>query len=297
MPDQPQIIRDPAQMTAASRAARARGKRIGLVPTMGALHAGHLSLVDYARQNCGLLVVSVFVNPLQFNNQGDLDNYPITWEADLALCQQHRVDVIYAPTTAAMYPDGFQSKVLVEGLTREMEGEFRPGHFDGVTTVVLKLFSAVRPDMAAFGQKDYQQLKVVERMSLDLDLGVEVIGRPTVREADGLALSSRNVHLSPEERQKALCLRLALDRAQELAAGGEKDVALIEAAAGEIIERTQGARLDYLAVVHAQSLERLQRLEQPARMCLAVWLGDTRLIDNDALNPHTGVYPPRLAVP
>ena len=271
-------------MAAASRAASAQGKTIGLVPTMGALHAGHLSLVDYTRQNCDLLVVSVFVNPLQFNNQGDLDNYPITWEEDLALCQRHRVDLIYAPTAAAMYPDGFESKVLVEGLTRNMEGEFRPRHFDGVTTVVLKLFNAVRPDLAAFGQKDYQQLKVVERMSLDLDLGVEVKGLPTVREADGLALSSRNVHLSPEERQKALCLRQALDRAQELAAGGEKDVALIEATAGEVIKRAEGARLDYLAVVHAQSLERLERLERPARMCLAVWLGDTRLIDNDALN-------------
>ncbi len=284
MPDEPLVIRDPAAMTAASRAARARGQRVGLVPTMGALHAGHLSLVDYARANSDLLVVSVFVNPMQFNNQGDLDNYPVTWEADFALCAQHRVDVIYAPTVDAMYPEGFQSKVLVEGLTQEMEGEFRPGHFDGVTTVVLKLFAAVRPDMAAFGQKDYQQLKVVERMSQDLDLGVKVIGRPTVREPDGLALSSRNVHLSPDERQRALCLRRALDQARELAAGGETEVAAIEAAAGEVIAQTEGARLDYLAVVHPDSLERLQRLQGPSRMCLAVWLGDTRLIDNDALN-------------
>ncbi|RJX28766.1 MAG: pantoate--beta-alanine ligase [Desulfarculus sp.] len=283
MPE-PRVIRTPQEMAAASQAARAKGQRVGLVPTMGALHAGHLSLVDFARPLCGLLVVSIFVNPLQFDRAEDLEHYPVTWEADHALCAAHGVDAIYAPTAAAMYPQGFQSKVRVEGLTQELEGAFRPGHFDGVTTVVLKLFNAVGPHLAVFGEKDYQQLRVIQRMAQDLDLGVEVIGRPTVREPDGLALSSRNVHLSPEERKHALCLRRALDRAQERVRAGERGAAALRAAALAVIEATPGARLDYLEVVDAQELTRLTRLDRPARMVMAVWMGKTRLIDNDALN-------------
>ncbi|MEW5911216.1 MAG: pantoate--beta-alanine ligase [Thermodesulfobacteriota bacterium] len=283
MPE-PLVLRTPSDMAAASQAARAQGQRIGLVPTMGALHAGHLSLVDYARPLCDLLVASIFVNPLQFDRAEDLERYPVTWEADYALCAAHGVDAIYAPTAAAMYPAGFQSKVRVEGLTAELEGAFRPGHFDGVTTVVLKLFNAVEPHLAVFGEKDYQQLKVIQRMARDLDLGLEVVGRPTVREPDGLALSSRNVHLSAQERKNALCLRRALDRAQELARTGETDAAAIRAAALAVVEAAPGARPDYLEVVDAQDLTRLTRLDRPARMVMAVWMGKTRLIDNDALN-------------
>ncbi len=271
-------------MRAHSDQARSAGSRVALVPTMGALHAGHLSLVDYARADCDLLVVSIFVNPLQFDRADDLDAYPRTWEADSALCAAHGVDVIYAPTAHAMYPEGFASKVSVAGLSEGLCGAHRPGHFDGVTTVVAKLFNAVRPHVAVFGQKDYQQLQVIARMARDLDMGVEVVGRPTHREADGLAMSSRNVHLSDEERRKALCLRRALDKAQALAGQGQKDAAALIDAAAQEINQTPGARLEYLEVVDAEDLAPLATLAGPARMALAVWLGSTRLIDNDALN-------------
>lgn len=278
------VIRTPHEMRAHSDQARSAGSRVALVPTMGALHAGHLSLVDYARADCDLLVVSIFVNPLQFDRADDLDAYPRTWEADSALCAAHGVDVIYAPTAHAMYPEGFASKVSVAGLSEGLCGAHRPGHFDGVTTVVAKLFNAVRPHVAVFGQKDYQQLQVIARMARDLDMGVEVVGRPTHREADGLAMSSRNVHLSDEERRKALCLRRALDKAQALAGQGQKDAAALIDAAAQEINQTPGARLEYLEVVDAEDLAPLATLAGPARMALAVWLGSTRLIDNDALN-------------
>jgi pantoate--beta-alanine ligase len=271
-------------MHALSDQVRSAGKRIALVPTMGALHAGHLSLIDYAREQADFLVVSIFVNPLQFDRDADLDAYPRTWEADSALCQEHGVDAIYAPTVPAMYPGGFATKVIVSGLGQGLCGAHRPGHFDGVTTVVAKLFGAVKPHVAVFGQKDYQQLKIIERVAADLNMDVEVQGRPTLREADGLALSSRNVHLSPDERAQALCLRRALDRARELAQAGEREVEKIKAAAGQVVAGASLARLEYLEVVDAETLAPLARLDGPARMALAVWLGTTRLIDNDVLN-------------
>ncbi|MCB2193390.1 MAG: pantoate--beta-alanine ligase [Deltaproteobacteria bacterium] len=286
MPKQPQVIRTPEDMHALSAQLRAEGKSIALVPTMGALHAGHLSLIDYARAQADILVVSIFVNPLQFDRDADLDAYPRTWDADFALCVEHEVDAIYAPTVTAMYPDGFATKVIVSGLGQGLCGAHRPGHFDGVTTVVAKLFGAVMPNIAVFGQKDYQQLKIVQRMGADLDMDIKVVGRPTLREADGLAMSSRNVHLSPEEREQALCLRRALDKAGELAQAGERDVEKIKTAAAQVVEGASLARLEYLEVVDAENLAPLTRLEGPARMALAVWLGTTRLIDNDALNPH-----------
>ena len=273
-------------MHALSASVRAGGQRIALVPTMGALHAGHLSLIDYARGQADFLVVSIFVNPLQFDRAADLKAYPRTWEADYALCAAHGVDAVYAPTAPAMYPEGFATKVLVSGLGAGLCGAHRPGHFDGVTTVVAKLFGAVQPHLAVFGQKDYQQLKIIERMAADLNMDLKVEGRPTLREADGLALSSRNVHLSPDERRQALCLRRALDRAQELARAGEHDVDKIKAVAVQVVEATPLVRLEYLEVVDAENLAPLTRLDGPARMALAVWLGATRLIDNDALNPH-----------
>ncbi len=266
-------------------AARGRGRRIGFVPTMGALHAGHLALLDYARAHCDRLVVSIFVNPLQFDRKDDLERYPRTWESDLAACAGHGVDVVYYPRAEAMYPPGFQTTVSVGPMTQGLCGAFRPGHFDGVTTVVLKLFNAVLPHLAVFGEKDYQQLKVIQRMVRDLDLGVEVVGRPTVREDDGLALSSRNLHLSAPERRRATCLWRGLNRARELAASGEREVARLVAAAQEVIESAEGARVEYLEVVEAETLEPLVHLDRPARMCTAVWLGSTRLIDNLALEP------------
>lgn len=271
------------QMRAFSAAAKAAGKSVGLVPTMGALHVGHMALMDWARGHCDTLVASIFVNPLQFDRADDLDAYPRTWDDDLAKCAAAGVDAIYYPDAAAMYPDGFLTKVSVARMTEGLCGAHRPGHFDGVTTVVLKLFNAVMPDIAVFGEKDYQQLMVITRMARDLDLGVEVIGRPTVREDDGLALSSRNVHLSPDERGRALCLQRALNRARDLARAGERDAgALKQAARAEIA--AAGAEPEYLEVVRADDLEPLARLDAPARMALAVWMGGTRLIDNMALN-------------
>lgn len=284
MADQLQVINTPQEMRALSAAVRQGGRRVGFVPTMGALHAGHLSLLDYARPLCDLLVVSIFVNPLQFDRKDDLDHYPRTWEADRRLCADHGADVIYAPTPAAMYPEGFLTRVSVAKMTEGLCGAHRPGHFDGVTTVVLKLFNAVQPHLAAFGQKDYQQLTVISRMARDLDLDVEVVGRPTVRESDGLAMSSRNVRLSPEERQKALCLWRAMGKARALADSGQRDVAALVVAARAEIDAVPEARLEYLEIVDADNLEPLTVLDRPARLCLAVWLGTTRLIDNLALN-------------
>ncbi len=280
----PLVIETPREMRAYSAGARARGERVGFVPTMGALHQGHLALIQYARQHCEKLVVSIFVNPLQFNQASDLDKYPRTFAGDSALCAGAGVDVIYFPDVKAMYPEGFATKVGVAGMTEGLCGAFRPGHFDGVTTVVLKLFNAVTPDLAVFGEKDYQQLTVIRRMAADLDLAVEVVGRPTVREADGLALSSRNVHLSAQERQEALCLWRGLNAARALAQAGETDAQEIKAAAQAPIEAAQVMRLEYLEIVDSTTLEPLTRLDRPARMAVAAWAGGTRLIDNLALN-------------
>ena len=271
-------------MRADSLAAGRRGRRIGLVPTMGALHEGHFSLLDYARTRCDYLVASIFVNPMQFDRSEDLETYPRTWEADLEACAQHGVHVVYAPGVQTMYPEGYQTKVSVERMTEGLCGASRVGHFDGVTTVVLKLFNAVGPHLAVFGEKDFQQLRVIQRMTVDLDLGVEVAGLPTVREPDGLALSSRNRRLDPDQRRRALCLWRALRGALERAQSGETDIrALIEPARREVTE-TPGAKLEYLEIVDSHTLEPLSALDRPARMCLAVWLGSTRLIDNMALN-------------
>jgi pantoate--beta-alanine ligase len=271
-------------MRAHTNAVRLKGGRVGFVPTMGALHEGHLALVDYARERCDKMVVSIFVNPLQFDREDDLSGYPRTWQADLDLCTAHGVDVIYYPNADAMYPAGFQTKVSLAEMTKGLCGAHRPGHFDGVTTVVLKLFNAVQPHIAVFGEKDFQQLAVIKRMTLDLDLEVEVVGHPTVREDDGLALSSRNVHLSPQERKDALCLWRGLNKAMEMAGGGERNAAKIRAAALAEIEAVPEARMEYIEVVDADSLEPLEEINHPARMAMAVWMGETRLIDNAPLD-------------
>ena len=280
----PIIIKTPEDMRAHSGAVRAKGGRVGFVPTMGALHEGHLALVDYARERCDEMVVSIFVNPLQFDREDDLSDYPRTWQADLDLCTSHGVDAIYYPKAGAMYPDGFLTKVSVAEMTEGLCGAHRAGHFDGVTTVVLKLFNAVQPDIAVFGEKDFQQLSVIKRMTRDLDLGVEVVGHPTVRETDGLALSSRNVHLSPQERENALCLWRGLNQAMDMAKSGEKSAAKLRAAALAEIEAVPEARMEYLEVVDADSLEPLEEINRPARMAVAVWMGETRLIDNAPLD-------------
>ena len=283
MSQTPLVIENPREMRAHATSLRDQGLRIGFVPTMGALHQGHLSLLDHAGSRCDRLVVSIFLNPLQFNQQSDLDRYPRTFESDREKCAAHGAHVIYAPNPQVMYPEGFQTTVSVAKVSQGLCGAHRLGHFDGVTTVVLKLFNAVQPHLAAFGEKDYQQLQVIKRMTLDLDLGVEVVGCPTVRETDGLAMSSRNVYLNKKERENALCLWRALNRAHGLAQTGEDRVEALKTAARAEIEAVEGARLEYLEVVDPTSLEGLERLDRPARMALAVWLGGTRLIDNMAL--------------
>jgi len=266
----------------ASRAARAQGRRVALVPTMGYLHEGHLALMRRARELAGLTVVSIFVNPTQFGPNEDFERYPRDLERDAELCRSAGVDVIFVPGVAEMYPAGFQTHVDVGGLTQPLCGASRPGHFRGVATVVAKLFLAAEPDIAVFGEKDYQQLQVVRRMALDLNLPVEVEGVPTVREPDGLARSSRNAYLVGEDRRRALCLVRSLERAQELVSGGEDRPAAVEAAVRDILEAA-GARVDYAEVRHPETLERVERVAPRAVLALAAHVGNTRLIDNRVL--------------
>ncbi len=283
-----ELIRRIHLMREIAREARGRGKKIGLVPTMGALHDGHLYLVRRARELCDLVVVSVFVNPTQFGANEDFDRYPSDLTRDADLCVQEGVDYLFSPSAEEMYPPGFRTYVEVEGLSQVFEGASRPGHFRGVATVVLKLFNIVRPHFSFFGQKDGQQVIVVRRMIRDLNLEVELVVCPTQRDADGLALSSRNAYLSPEERAAATCLYRALERARELVeeqGDGPCDARKIEAAMREVIESEPLARLDYLAITDAETLERLDVVDRQALVALAVWIGETRLIDNVILSP------------
>ena len=280
-----QTFLEPRAMQAWADATRARGERIALVPTMGALHEGHVALIAEARRRAKRVVVSVFVNPIQFDRQDDFARYPRTLEEDSARCAAAGVDAIFAPSPGAMYAEGFQTAVEVAGLSEPLCGKARPGHFRGVTTVVTKLFHAVRPHLAVFGEKDWQQLAVVRRMTADLDFGIEIVGVPTVREADGLALSSRNRRLSPEEREAARCVPRALDAAREMVATGETRPGMILARARMEIAAEPSARLEYVELRDPETLEEVVELESPALLGLAVWVGEVRLIDNRLLVP------------
>jgi len=253
---------------------------IGLVPTMGALHEGHRSLIRAARLACDASAVSIFVNPLQFGPLEDFDRYPRSLAQDLRLCQSAGVDAVFIPRAQEMYPPDFETAVSVQRLTRRYEGLSRPGHFGGVTTVVMKLLNIVRPDKAFFGQKDYQQTVVVERLVKDLNLDTEIVVRPTVREPDGLALSSRNRHLSPEERKAATVLYRALSDGRELIRAGERSVKKVEAAMTRLIWAEPLARLDYLAVADPITLDEVRSVRGRVVLLLAVWIGKSRLIDN-----------------
>lgn len=265
-----------------SEGRRATGDTVALVPTMGALHVGHLALIDLARRRSDAVVVSVFVNPLQFDRSTDFESYPRPIDDDLAASERAGVDAVYAPTAATMYPAGSATTVVVAGLSEPMEGAMRPGHFHGVTTVVTKLFAAVRPNVAVFGEKDFQQLAIVRRMAADLDLGVEIVGHPIVRESDGLALSSRNTRLTPEQRRAARCIPRALDTAVDLAAPN-RDTHPIIAAAEEVLDAEPHARREYVSVFEPHTLAPLDRVTPSARIATAVWIGDVRLIDNRPL--------------
>jgi pantoate--beta-alanine ligase len=257
-----------------------------LVPTMGALHAGHAALIDAARIRAGkngTVVVSVFVNPTQFGAKEDLANYPRTLEADLKICAEGGADAVFAPTAEEMYPPGDATFIEETALSRGLCGAQRPGHFRGVCTVVAKLFNIVRPDAAIFGEKDFQQLAVIRRMTRDLFLGIEVAGHPTVREADGLAMSSRNRYLSADERARAAHFPAALAGAATVT-----NPAAIVAKAADLITRGTGSSPEYVAVVDAETLEPLQTLDRPAVLAAAVKIGQTRLIDNVRIAPSHG---------
>jgi len=274
---EPLILRTPAEMTAWSLAARARGERIAFVPTMGALHEGHVKLLREARRLGQRLVLSIFVNPTQFGPNEDLARYPRDLPGDLAKAASAGTDAAYVPEARDVYPPGYQTTVQVPALARGMCGPFRPGHFAGVATVVCKLFNVVRPDVAVFGEKDYQQLAIVRRMVVDLDMGIEIVGIPTVREADGLAMSSRNAYLSPAERARALSLSQALFGARDAATAGVRDPVELVARARAVLEVD---RVDYVELVDAASLQPIADLSRPAVLAVAAFIGRTRLIDN-----------------
>ena len=262
------------------RAWRLRTGRVGLVPTMGALHDGHAALVRRAVAENDAAAVSIFVNPTQFGPHEDLAAYPRTESADVALCERLGAQLVFAPSVEEMYPVGDATRVQPGPLAERLEGGARPGHFVGVCTVVAKLLAIVRPDVAYFGQKDYQQLRVVQAMARDLRFGVRIVGCPTVRDPDGLALSSRNAYLSPAERSRALVLSRALFRARDLWSGGERDSDRLRSAVVEMVGATEGIALDYVSVADPFTLEELRGATENAVISLAARVGKTRLIDN-----------------
>jgi pantoate--beta-alanine ligase len=279
-----QIIRDLKGLHAALETLRADGGTVAMVPTMGALHDGHMTLVHEAKRRASHVVVSIFVNPTQFGPNEDLSAYPRQEEADAKLLRAAGVAILWAPSVEAMYPSGFATSIHVAGVSEGLCGAARPGHFDGVATVVAKLFGQVRPDVALFGEKDYQQLAVIRRLVTDIDLRVEIVGVPTARAPDGLALSSRNAYLSPADRAAAVALPQALhSAAQAIRNGGSVAEALASARAA--LSTAGFARIDYVALCDATSLAPLESLDRPARLLAAAVLGKTRLIDNISVNP------------
>jgi pantoate--beta-alanine ligase len=256
---------------------------VGLVPTMGFLHAGHISLVQRALAECASVVVSIFVNPTQFDPSEDLEKYPRDLPRDLALLEAAGVDLVWSPTAEGMYPPGFQTWVEVNGLTKGLEGEIRPGHFRGVATIVAKLFNAVRPDKAYFGQKDAQQAAVVRRMARYLDFPIEIVICPTLREADGLAMSSRNTYLNPDERKAATVLFRALETARSAYDSGERNAEALCVLVRETVAKEPLARLQYVSCANYDTLEELESVSGKALLSMAAYLGKTRLIDNFVL--------------
>ncbi len=275
----PPVVTTVADLRAAVAGGRAAG-RVGFVPTMGALHAGHARLVRTSANRCGFTVVSVFVNPTQFGPTEDFAKYPRTLEADRVVCGEAGADLVFAPDVAEVYPAGSTTFVEVPGVSDVLEGPARPGHFRGVCTVVLKLFNMVQPDVAVFGAKDAQQVRVVKAMVRDLNVPVEVVVEPTVREPDGLAMSSRNRYLSPAERAVAPGIYRALQAVRSRALAGEWDVARLESALAADLAAIPGGRLDYARIVDDATLQPMARLDRPALAAVALSLGTTRLIDN-----------------
>ena len=276
-----------AEMKAACRRATNGGKTLGFVPTMGALHEGHFSLVRAAMSRCQMTAVSIFVNPLQFGPTEDLAKYPRTLERDAEMLSELGVDLLFVPGVAEMYPEGAKTRVMVEELSDKLDGASRPGHFRGVATVVAKLFGIVRPDFAFFGQKDAAQVAVLRKMVEDLNLDVQLVVCPIVREPNGLAMSSRNVYLTPEQRQQALVLHRALMRVEMAVQQGERDAARLIEIGRQIIAEERGARLDYFAIVNPDTLDPVENVSGGALVAVAAYLGATRLIDNLVLTSRT----------
>jgi len=277
------IITSITEMQQTTLALRREGQRIAFVPTMGFLHEGHASLLREGRTRCDVLVLSIFVNPIQFGPNEDLDRYPRNLDGDCAIARACGVDIVFTPAAAEMYPPGFQTAIRVKELALPLCGASRPGHFDGVATVVAKLFNIVQPDVALFGRKDFQQLAVIRRMTADLSLPVEVVGMPIVREADGLAMSSRNAYLSADQRRGALCLSRSIRKVRELYASGEGRVEYLQRAALELIQAEPAAAIEYLEFRDAGTLEPVTTAHDSTLMALAVKMGTTRLIDNTVL--------------
>ncbi|MDD5451434.1 MAG: pantoate--beta-alanine ligase [Desulfovibrionales bacterium] len=281
------IIKSVARMQSLAMQKRTEGKRIALVPTMGFFHAGHISLMTYARKRCDLLVVSIFVNPMQFGPSEDLERYPRDLKRDRVMAEKAGADVLFCPSAQDMYPRGFQTYVEVEQLTQPLCGRRRPGHFRGVTTVVTKLFNIVQPHEAIFGLKDYQQWLTIRRMAGDLNMAVKVTGRPIVREKDGLAMSSRNTCLSPAERKAALSLQQAISVAKDLVRKGEKGPERIKKAIKELITSYNSAKIEieYISFCHPETLDERDIINDKTLLAIAARVGKTRLIDNCLLSP------------
>ncbi|HTS82181.1 MAG TPA: pantoate--beta-alanine ligase [Myxococcaceae bacterium] len=277
------VVRSPAELSAWTEAERRDGRRVGLVPTMGFLHAGHLSLIAGARARTDRTAVSIFVNPTQFGPNEDFARYPRDLDGDLAKCRSAGVDLVFAPDAGAMYPPGHRTFVEVTGLQDGLCGARRPGHFRGVATIVAQLFALARPHLAVFGEKDWQQLQIIRRLSTDLHLGVDVVGMPIVREPDGLAMSSRNAYLSAAERARAVALSSGLRAARARWTAGERDAGTLREAVRAELRRAE-VREDYVELVEPETLEPLVRAERPdSRLLVAGFLGATRLIDNTAV--------------
>ena len=280
-----EIIRTIAWMKEQARQARAENRIIGLVPTMGALHRGHLALIERAKRECSTVIASIFVNPKQFGPAEDFSKYPRTFESDREKLEQAGTDLLFVPEAAEIYPQGFSSYIQVDGLSERLEGRSRPGHFRGVATVVMKLLQIVQPNFAYFGRKDAQQSRIITQMSRDLNLDSEIVVCPIVREPDGLAMSSRNGYLNAEERKAATVLNRALDAAKDEAAAGVRDSLQLQTVLQRVLGAEKLARVDYAEIVDAGTFEPVLRLSKPCFVVLAVFIRKTRLIDNLYIEP------------
>jgi pantoate--beta-alanine ligase len=285
-----EIVRTVSWMKQIGRAARHEDRILGFVPTMGALHKGHASLVQAAKAQCAPVVVSIFVNPKQFGPAEDFQKYPRTLESDRTLLESLGVDYLFAPPAEEIYPQSFRTLVNVEGLGNRLEGRSRPGHFQGVATVVLKLFEIVQPRFAYFGRKDAQQCRVVQQMAADLNLDTEVVVSPIVREPDGLALSSRNAYLSPDDRRAATALFRSLEAVKAEISAGQRDTAHLIATARHLLDSEPGVKTDYVEIVDAESLEPVTVLRKRSLVLIAAHVGKTRLIDNALIEPNADAF-------